>query len=97
MQMRLGFSVAIETDPDIFLIDEALAVGDMEFQQKCVERFKRFKSEKKTIILVSHALSLVKEFCEKTLYLSKGEPVSLGETESVISEYVRRTQTPGGG
>jgi lipopolysaccharide transport system ATP-binding protein len=94
MQMRLGFSVAVEADPDIFLIDEALAVGDMEFQQKCIERFRQFKSEKKTIILVSHALNLVKEFCEKTLYLSKGEPVSLGETGAVIDEYVKRTQTP---
>ena len=77
MQMRLGFSVAIETNPDIFLIDEALAVGDMEFQQKCMDKFKEFKREKKTIVLVSHALNLVKEFCEKTVFLSRGEMLSL--------------------
>ena len=94
MQMRLGFSVAIETDPDIFLIDEALAVGDMEFQQKCLSKFKEFKSSGKTIILVSHALNLVKEFCEKTLLLSRGEMVSFGETETVVNEYVRRVQGP---
>jgi len=90
MQMRLGFSVAIETDPDIFLIDEALAVGDMEFQQKCLSKFKEFKNKGKTIILVSHALNLVKEFCEKSLLLSRGEMISFGETEAVVNEYLKR-------
>ncbi len=90
MQMRLGFSVAIETDPDIFLIDEALAVGDMNFQQKCFAKFKEFKEEKKTIILASHTLNLVREFCEKTLFLSRGEMISFGETETVVNEYVER-------
>lgn len=90
MQMRLGFSVAIETNPDIFLIDEALAVGDMEFQQKCMDKFKAFKGEKKTIILVSHALNLVKEFCEKTVFLSRGELIGFGKTEDIVNEYVKR-------
>ena len=94
MQMRLGFSVAIETDPDIFLIDEALAVGDMEFQGKCLERFGQFKAEGKTIVLVSHALGLVKEFCEKALFLSRGEIAGFGEAEAVVSEYMRRAQGP---
>jgi len=89
MQMRLGFSVAIETNPDIFLIDEALAVGDMEFQQKCMNKFKEFKGEKKTIVLVSHALNLVKEFCEKTVFLSRGEMISFGKTDDVVNEYVK--------
>lgn len=89
MQMRLAFSVAIETDPDIFLIDEALAVGDMEFQQKCIAKFKDFKAEKKTILLVSHALNLVRDFCEKTLLLSRGEMLKVGGTETVIKEYVK--------
>jgi len=92
MQMRLGFSVAIETDPDVFLIDEALAVGDMEFQQKCLGKFKEFKNQGKTIILVSHALNLVKEFCGKTLLLSRGEMISFGETEAVVDEYVKRVR-----
>jgi len=92
MQMRLGFSVAIETDPDIFLIDEALAVGDMEFQQKCLGKFKEFKGNGRTIILVSHALNLVREFCEKTLLLSRGEMISFGETEAVVNEYVKRVK-----
>jgi len=89
MQMRLGFSVAIETNPDIFLIDEALAVGDMEFQQKCISKFKEFKTEKRTIVLVSHALNLVKEFCEKTLFISRGETVAFGNTEDTVSQYLR--------
>jgi lipopolysaccharide transport system ATP-binding protein len=87
MQMRLGFSTVIETDPDLFLIDEALAVGDMEFREKCMDKFKQFKEEKKTILLVSHDLNLVREFCEKTILLSKGEVISSGKTDDVISMY----------
>lgn len=94
MQVRLGFSVAIETDPDIFLIDEALAVGDIDFQQKCIEQFKEFKSRQKTIIFVSHALSLVKEFCEKTMLLSNGEIVEFGKTEKVINHYLNSARKP---
>jgi lipopolysaccharide transport system ATP-binding protein len=92
MQVRLGFSVAVETNPDIFLVDEALAVGDMDFQKKCIAKFQEFKKEGKTIILVSHAMSLVKEFCEKTLLLSRGEMISFGETEKVVNEYLKRVQ-----
>lgn len=89
MQVRLGFSVAVETDPDIFLLDEALAVGDLEFQQKCIDQFKQFKTEKKTVLFVSHALNLVKEFCVKTVFLSRGEMVQFGRTEDVIEKYAR--------
>jgi len=92
MQMRLGFSVAMETNPDIFLVDEALAVGDMGFQRKCLSKFKEFKNEGKTIILVSHALNLVKEFCERTLLLSRGEMICFGETEAVVDEYIKRVK-----
>lgn len=94
MQVRLGFSVAIETDPDIFLIDEALAVGDIDFQQKCIEQFKEFKSRHKTILFVSHALSLAKEFCEKTMLLSNGEIIEFGRTEEVINHYLNRARKP---
>jgi len=89
MQVRLGFSVAVESDPDIFLLDEALAVGDLEFQQKCIDQFKQFKTEKKTVLFVSHALNLVKEFCIKTVFLSRGEMVQFGRTEDVIEKYAR--------
>ena len=92
MQLRLGFSVAMETNPDIFLVDEALAVGDMEFQQKCLNEFREYKRKGRTIVLVSHALGLVKEFCEKTVYLSRGEMIRFGATENVINQYVGDSQ-----
>lgn len=93
MQIRLGFSVAIETDPDVFLIDEALAVGDMEFQKKCVNKFKEFKDQKKSIVLVSHSMDLIKEFCENVLFLSKGSVISYGKTEKVINDYKNQIKT----
>lgn len=92
MQMRLGFSVAIETDPDIFLVDEALAVGDMEFQRKCLDKFREFRAEGRTIILVSHALDLIREFCDKGLFLLGGEVAGFGEAGAVVEEYARRAQ-----
>ena len=90
MQMRLGFSVAIETNPDIFLIDEALAVGDIDFSEKCMKKFRDFKTEKKTIILVSHALDLVTEFCEKTVLLSNGEMAGYGRTNEIVDQYMKK-------
>jgi lipopolysaccharide transport system ATP-binding protein len=89
MQVRLAFSIAIQTEADIFLVDEALAVGDMEFQEKCLNKFREFKNEKKSIVLVSHSMELVKSFCEKTLYLLGGEPRAFGPSEEVTTQYVR--------
>jgi len=88
MQVRLAFSIAIQTEADIFLVDEALAVGDMEFQQKCLERFREFKKEKKSIVLVSHSMDLVKGFCEKTLYLLNGESRAFGPSEDATNRYL---------
>jgi ABC-type polysaccharide/polyol phosphate transport system ATPase subunit len=73
---------------EIFLIDEALAVGDMEFQQKCLDKFREFKQEKKTIVLVSHSMELVREFCEKTLYLLNGEVRAFGSSETATARYL---------
>ena len=67
MQVRLAFSTAIQTDPDVLLVDEVLAVGDKEFQQKCFETFSKYKREGVTILLVSHDLGAVRRFCDKTL------------------------------
>jgi lipopolysaccharide transport system ATP-binding protein len=88
MQVRLGFSIAIQTEADIFLIDEALAVGDMEFQHKCLEKFREFKKEEKSVVLVSHSMDLIKSYCEKTLYLLNGEPRALGPSEEVTNRYL---------
>ena len=88
MQVRLAFSIAIQVDANIYLIDEALAVGDMEFQQKCLDKFREFKKEKKTIVLVSHSMDLVRGFCEKTLYLLNGETRAIGPSEEATNKYI---------
>ncbi len=88
MQVRLAFSTAIQTDPDVLLIDEVLAVGDMEFQQKCFGVFNRYRKEGVTILFVSHDLGAVRRFCEKTLLLSHGQQVAFGDTGDIIDGYV---------
>jgi len=88
MQVRLAFSIAMQVETDILLVDEALAVGDIEFQQKCFEKFANFKKEGKTIVLVSHNMDLVKNFCEKSLYLLNGEARSFGPTDEVTNLYL---------
>jgi len=88
MQVRLAFSTAIQTDPDILLVDEVLAVGDMEFQQKCFEVFKRYRKEGVTILFVSHDLRAIRRFCDKTLLLSSGRQVAFGDTGEIIDRYV---------
>lgn len=87
MYMRLAFSTAIYTNPDIFLIDEVLAVGDESFQKKCIEKFDEFKRDKKTIILVSHSLDLVKKICKDTILLNNGKIASFEESEKAIDRY----------
>ena len=87
MTMRLAFSTAMYTNPDIFLIDEVLAVGDESFQKKCSEKFEEFKRDKKTIILVSHSLSSVKKICRNAILLDHGKIVSEGECNKVIDDY----------
>lgn len=87
MTVRLAFSIAIQTEADIFLVDEALAVGDIGFQEKCLEKFREFKKDKKSIVLVSHSMDLVKGFCEKTLYLQGGEARAFGSSEEAANQY----------
>jgi ABC-type polysaccharide/polyol phosphate transport system ATPase subunit len=87
MLMRLGFSVAMCVDPDILLIDEILAVGDEAFQKKCLERLEEFKSGGKTIVIVSHALDLIRNFCERAILLHEGRLVTDGNPEGVIVKY----------
>lgn len=88
MQVRLAFSTAIQTDPEILLMDEVLAVGDMEFQQKCLEVLNQYRDEGVTIVFVSHDLGAVRRFCDRTLLLHKGVQVALGDTGNVIDRYV---------
>ncbi|KXS45452.1 MULTISPECIES: ABC transporter ATP-binding protein [Methanohalophilus] len=88
MQVRLAFSTAIQNDPEILLLDEVLAVGDMEFQQKCLEVLKQYREKGVTIVFVSHDLGSVRRFCDRTLLLNHGEQVALDDTEKVIDQYV---------
>lgn len=88
MQVRLAFSTAIQTEPDILLLDEVLAVGDMEFQKKCFEIFQDYRRQKKTIIYVSHSMDSIRQFCDKALLLNHGEQIAFGDTNEVINKYI---------
>jgi len=87
MTARLAFAVATEVDPDILLVDEALAVGDERFREKCHERMARFRERGRTFLLVSHALSDVKEACRRVLWLSEGRIVRDGPAAEVCDAY----------
>ncbi|MCX6997560.1 MAG: ABC transporter ATP-binding protein [Kiritimatiellaeota bacterium] len=89
MYVRLAFSVAIEMDPDILLIDEVLAVGDMAFQMKCLDRIRDFQKRGKTILFVSHALDLVEEFCDEVFLIHDGHLIQRGKPGEVIFAYLR--------
>jgi lipopolysaccharide transport system ATP-binding protein len=95
MQVRLAFSTAMRTNPQILLLDEVLAVGDMEFQKKCLDVLERFKNEGVTIVFVSHDLEAVKKHCSRTLLLNHGEQVILGETKEVVVKYERTVRGKG--
>jgi len=88
MQVRLAFATAIQTDPEILMMDEVLAVGDMEFQQKCLDVFQKYLKEKRTILFVSHDMNSVRRFCSKALLLRHGEQVAYGKTNEIIDKYV---------
>lgn len=87
MYIRLAFSIATSVNPDILIIDEALAVGDEYFQKKCIDRMINFKEAGKTILFCSHSMYHVQELCKRTIWLHKGQIKSAGETGRVIMEY----------
>lgn len=89
MYMRLAFSVAINVDAEILLIDEILAVGDQHFQDKCFEKLHELKNSDKTIVIVSHSLESVKKLCNRAIWINKGEVQMDGKTEDVIKEYLK--------
>ena len=88
MYMRLGFAVAIHVDPDVLLIDEVLAVGDQAFTVKCLDKFAEFRRRNKTILLVTHSLDLVEKFCDRALWLDKGQTRAEGEPRRVVASYL---------
>ena len=87
MFVRLAFAVAINIDPEILIVDEALSVGDIFFQAKCYAKFDEFKREGKTILLVSHDLSSVSKYCDRVILLNKGEKLAEGTPKDMINLY----------
>ncbi len=87
MRVRLAFSVAVQVDADILLIDEVLAVGDAAFQQKCYEQFQKMHDEGRTIVLVTHDMSAIERFCDRAMLLEHGKVVDLGNPADVARQY----------
>jgi ABC-2 type transport system ATP-binding protein len=87
MYARLGFSIAIHTDPELLLVDEVLAVGDEPFQKKCLDRIQSMQKEGRTIILVTHDTNTVAQFCDTAVALDHGTVLAKGDTTSVINAY----------
>jgi len=87
MVIRLAFASAINVDPDILLVDEALAVGDSRFQFKCIKKINGLKRTGRTIVFVSHSESMIRKFCDQAVLLNGGELVSKGSLDDVIPRY----------
>lgn len=89
MYMRLGFSIAINVNPDILLVDEVLAVGDAAFVPKCLDRIDDFRRRKKTILFVSHDLATVKKICDRVAWLKAGKIMTIGDPSRVVDAYLQ--------
>lgn len=92
MYMRLAFSVAISVDADVLLIDEILAVGDVNFQAKCFDKLKEIKSKGTTIVLVSHALDQIEKICERSIWLENGYIVEMGIPKEIHMHYLAKME-----
>ncbi len=88
MKSRLGFSISLALNPDIFIVDEALSVGDRGFAQKCMKRMMKLRDEEnKTIFFISHSLPQVREFCKKGMWIEGGQLVEYGDINGVCDHY----------
>src|SRR5215218_3740979 len=96
MLVRLAFAVMMEADADVLLIDEVLAVGDAAFQQKCADAFHQMKAEGKTIVLVTHEMESVEDYCHRAMLIADGEIQHLGDPAEVGREYLRLNFEGGG-
>jgi len=88
MQVRLAFSVMIQVDADVLLIDEVLAVGDAAFQQKCFDVFNRIREEGRTVVFVTHDMGAVRRFCHRALLIERGDVRMIGEPDAVSDQYI---------
>ena len=91
MYMRLAFSVAINVDADILLIDEILSVGDQHFQEKCFNKMRDLKKEGKTMVFVTHSMDSVRNLCDRAIWLYEGKVRMDGNTNEVVDEYLKVT------
>jgi len=89
MQLRLAFAVAAFLEPEVLIIDEVLAVGDAEFQKKCMGKMDEVSKSGRTILFVSHNMNAVNSLCTRCIYLSKGKIVEIGKTEDIINQYLK--------
>lgn len=87
MSARLAFSTAIHVEPDILLMDEIISVGDLSFQQKCYDTCISLKNKGKSIILVTHSMQPVRQYCDRAIFLNEGIIQAIGNTEEVVSQY----------
>lgn len=94
MKVRLAFSVAIQADADILLLDEVLAVGDASFQRKCYDYFKSLKKDKKTIVFVSHNMSAIREYCDRAILIKDGKVAHEGSADAIADEYLKLFNGP---
>ena len=98
MYVRLGFAVAVHVEPEVLLVDEVLAVGDMAFQRKCLDKIEEIRSKGTTIVFVSHNMRAVESLCDRAVWLDEGRIRSIGDTLSVVAAYtneVNRAMTSG--
>jgi ABC-type polysaccharide/polyol phosphate transport system ATPase subunit len=95
MTARLAFAVATHVDPNVLLVDEALAVGDIAFQKKCVDRMARFLADRRTVLFCSHAMYLVTSFCQRAVWLRDGQVAAAGDVHAVVSAYEEYLVTRG--
>ncbi|TPW15753.1 MAG: putative polysaccharide ABC transporter ATP-binding protein [Acidimicrobiaceae bacterium] len=87
MYVRLAFAVAINVDPRLLIIDEILAVGDVSFQQRCLEKFVEFRNEGRTIVLVTHAMNTVRDMCDRAIWLTHGTVTGEGDPSELVDDY----------
>ena len=91
MKSRLAFALTTDVEPDILILDEVLSVGDQSFKQKCLKRMQSFWNQSITVLMVSHSMSLIEQYCDKVIWIQKGEIKSMNTSKNVIENYLAST------
>lgn len=93
MSVRLAFSVSINANREILLMDEVLAVGDTVFQKKCIDEFEKYKALGRTVVLVTHDIEIVRKYCDRAMLLKGGEIAKMGDVNEVCDEYIYQNES----